>query len=171
MSSVGVSRNLLGGRPLLVNGTESRVPVGAEDVPVQGPARARVWSAFADQEVDQDLSEARADGWRGHPVSSVSSLPQPFPFPNNTTEFGGNKNPLIHTTENEGAKLLRSQFLTTACPAEHLCACCGPKGIRTLDLFNAIEALSQLSYRPLLYNKVGFKRKQYAGMLLYRSGL
>ena len=24
----------------------------------------------------------------------------------------------------------------------------GPKGIRTLDLFNAIEALSQLSYRP-----------------------
>ena len=26
--------------------------------------------------------------------------------------------------------------------------CGGPKGIRTLDLFNAIEALSQLSYRP-----------------------
>ena len=24
----------------------------------------------------------------------------------------------------------------------------GPKGTRTLDLFNAIEALSQLSYRP-----------------------
>ena len=27
--------------------------------------------------------------------------------------------------------------------------CGGPKGIRTLDLFNAIEALSQLSYRPV----------------------
>ena len=26
----------------------------------------------------------------------------------------------------------------------------GPKGTRTLDLFNAIEALSQLSYRPLI---------------------
>ena len=25
---------------------------------------------------------------------------------------------------------------------------CGPKGTRTLDLFNAIEALFQLSYRP-----------------------
>ncbi len=28
----------------------------------------------------------------------------------------------------------------------------GPEGARTLDLYNAIVALSQLSYRPVFYN-------------------
>ncbi len=32
---------------------------------------------------------------------------------------------------------------------------CGPEGIRTLDLFNAIEARSQLRHRPNSYIVAG----------------
>ena len=97
-----------------------------------GLGRARASDSAAGSKVDPATGQCRQVrlyvGAPRHLRNCVSAVPQPFPF---CPDLGAGR----YQTKNPFAQSSRKRAF-------------GPKGIRTPDLFNAIEALSQLSYRP-----------------------